>query len=170
MTPETKQDVYRLFQAGSTTGELSRQFGVSRQRIHQLTKKAGLIGGRKVAPSKSAMKRAASDTKFVAKWGCSRSEWRELRRMSKDWYETPMGRFMTQRSNAGKRGVEWRLTLWEWWNIWRESGKWDLRGKMIGQYVMARVGDQGPYSVDNVYITTSSENCRDGRLGACRNA
>ncbi len=166
VSAQAKQEVYRLFQVGVTTGELGRQFGVSRQRIHQLIKKAGLVGGRKLVPSKAARKQAAREARLMAKWGCTHAEWLEFRRMAEYHKDTPMGRFALQKKNAHQRGVEWNLTFKEWWAIWVDSGKWYRRGKMIGEYVMARFKDQGPYSVDNVYITTSSENCRDGRLCA----
>lgn len=38
----------------------------------------------------------------------------------------------------------------------------EKRGKCAASVVMARYGDTGPYSKANVYVTTHSENIRDG--------
>ena len=73
-------------------------------------------------------------------------------------YSTPLGKFEQQRRQAKHRGIDWFLTFDEWTSIWEASGKWLLRGKKKGQYVMARTGDVGPYSAGNVYICLSSEN------------
>jgi hypothetical protein len=62
------------------------------------------------------------------------------------------------RNNAKRRGIPFLLTFEQWNSIWRESGKWDQRGKRKGQYCMARHGDTGPYADGNVKITTKEEN------------
>lgn len=78
------------------------------------------------------------------------------------YVHTPIKKFQVQRRNAGRRGIGWELTFEQWLVIWMESGKWPQRGQHIGQYVMARKGDVGPYSVDNVFICLHSENIKDG--------
>jgi hypothetical protein len=80
-------------------------------------------------------------------------------------------KYRAHRANAKFRGVEWVISLEEWWSVWRESGKWEQRGCRHGQYVMARCGDVGPYRLGNVYICLASQNASDGmsrrhRLGA----
>lgn len=67
--------------------------------------------------------------------------------------------YANQRKGAFRRGVEWRFAFDGWCRVWEESGKWGERGRT--GYVMARKGDVGPYSPDNVYITTVQENSRD---------
>lgn len=74
------------------------------------------------------------------------------------WWKSPRGRFHRHISNAKKRGVGFRLTFEEWWGVWEASGKWSLRGRGRGQYVMARFGDQGVYEIGNVRICLASEN------------
>jgi hypothetical protein len=94
--------------------------------------------------------------------------WREanpkkIRAISQAWEtNNPDKRaFYKQRWHAKRRGIPFLLTLEEWVMLWKDSGKWELRGRSKGQYVMARVGDQGPYAVGNVYICTTSENISD---------
>ena len=60
--------------------------------------------------------------------------------------------FCSQKCSAKERGIEWLLSFEEWYKIWVDSGKFPLRGRKKGQYCMARFGDVGPYSVDNVKI------------------
>jgi len=57
-----------------------------------------------------------------------------------------------QKSNARIRGIEWNITFEEWMKVWESSGHLEERGKGLGKYVMSRIRDQGPYSVDNVFI------------------
>jgi hypothetical protein len=72
-------------------------------------------------------------------------------------YATPMNAFSMQRSHAGHRGIGWELSLWQWWQIWADSGKWNERGRGAG-YVMCRQGDVGPYAEWNVFIAPAREN------------
>ena len=69
--------------------------------------------------------------------------------------------FQGHKSDAKKRGVRWELSLEQWCNIWRQSGKWEQRGCRHDCYVMCRKGDVGPYSVDNVFIALARQNSSD---------
>ena len=66
--------------------------------------------------------------------------------------------YSTHKHHAKLRNIPFLLTFDEWCTIWRESGKLAERGHCVGQYVMARTGDKGPYAVGNVRITTVSDN------------
>ena len=70
-------------------------------------------------------------------------------------------KYTAQKMNARKRGVDWGITFWEWWLIWKRSGKWSFRGKSADGYVMARLKDTGPYSPENVEIITLAQNSSD---------
>jgi hypothetical protein len=65
--------------------------------------------------------------------------------------------------NARARDIEFLLTYSEWLKIWQDSGHLSERGKKLGQYVMARFGDKGPYAVGNVRIIATTENLAEGR-------
>ena len=56
--------------------------------------------------------------------------------------------------------IGWEFTFDTWLEVWIQSGKLDQRGTHEGGYVMARKGDIGPYSPDNVDIITHSENIK----------
>jgi hypothetical protein len=74
-------------------------------------------------------------------------------------------RYTQQLCQARKRKIDWLFTFESWWKMWEESGKWKERGRKAGQYCMARKGDIGPYSVDNVEIVTIEKNSSDGNKG-----
>lgn len=76
---------------------------------------------------------------------------------------SPMERYKQQRWMAEHREIGWHLTFPQWKDIWVKSGKWHLRGRKSGCYCMARNGDVGPYSADNVSIQPIEINIKDGR-------
>jgi len=103
----------------------------------------------------------------LAKSGCSLQEYRRMqdigdgmRLLGATKRQTPLGRYTSQRRDAGRRGIEWKITLIEWWHVWVSSGHWAERGPGQG-YVMCRFGDTGPYAANNVYIATNPQNARD---------
>lgn len=67
-------------------------------------------------------------------------------------------KYSNHKSRAGRNGIGWEFTFDSWLDMWVKSGKWKKRGVQLGQYVMARKGDKGPYSPDNVRIMTNSDN------------
>jgi hypothetical protein len=63
-----------------------------------------------------------------------------------------------QRENARRRGIPFLLTREEWWQKWRDAGKYHLRGRSKGQFCRARFDDCGAYEVGNVSIILGTEN------------
>jgi hypothetical protein len=70
-----------------------------------------------------------------------------------------------QRYDRNGNLIEMRLSFEEWCAVWRESGKWELRGTTKGSYCMSRKNDIGHYEIGNVFIQLHSENSRQGMLG-----
>jgi len=73
-------------------------------------------------------------------------------------------KYYSQKSKAIKRGIAFDLTYSEWIKIWQDSGKLDRRGRHKNNYVMCRKNDVGPYSLDNVFIATTSRNIKDAHV------
>lgn len=66
--------------------------------------------------------------------------------------------YRSQKCSAARRGIDFILTFEEWLQWWVDTGKLHLRGKKKGSYQMCRHGDIGPYSLENIYCDTVSNN------------
>lgn len=149
-----------LYRSGKTLAQIGEEFRVTRERVRQIINKHhGLTAkhGGKAKTTKDKRKKiyAARDARSLKKWGCAWSQYVLLRDMG--W---PTRAYARQKINAASRGIGWELTLWQWWTIWQDSGHWEERGRGRA-YHMCRKLDQGPYSVDNVYIATGVQNMQD---------
>lgn len=70
--------------------------------------------------------------------------------------------FSEQRRNAKKRGIPFHFHFEEWCIWWEQQlgPDWfQMRG--IGKFVMARIGDRGPYAHWNVRCITHAVNSRE---------
>ena len=65
--------------------------------------------------------------------------------------------------HALERGVEWHLSFQEWYDWWQATGHYHERGPRANQYCMARIGDVGPYALDNIKCITNRENVLEAR-------
>lgn len=80
-------------------------------------------------------------------------------------------KFSEQKKTARRRfdknnePIQFELSFEEWIQIWLDSGHWYERGCGKNQYCMARKGDIGPYSIDNIEIIPTSQNKSDGMKG-----
>jgi Sigma-70, region 4 len=167
MIPAQERDLKRdhgivaMYRGGFTLQKIGDAYGVSRERVRQIVERNGLKrcdGGKHVELlQKKRRKREFDEAWCVARFDCTLTELKEIRAVRAN---LAYGR---QRRSAAARGIEWAFSLGQWWRIWKESGKWNLRGRFRGQYVMARFGDIGPYAPDNVEIKTCSENVKEVR-------
>lgn len=67
-------------------------------------------------------------------------------------------KYLTQKYNAKRRHIAFRLTFEQWLEIWETSGRLSKMGRRSKQYCMARHGDKGAYAVGNVHIITCYQN------------
>ena len=173
---DSHESLAQMYRDGMTLQEIGDRFGGTRERVRQILAKLGVSrgeGGQQVRAMKrfaivadvQRSRREKRRAKLESQFGC---DFETLMELGSGEYplaavrkhnRSPVDKFITQRRNAKFRGIDWNMTLTEWWRVWAESGKWDERGR--GGYVMARLGDSGPYSVENVYITEAGQNVRD---------
>jgi len=88
------------------------------------------------------------------------------RRRQKRYWKTPKGCYVKHKNNAKQRGIEWHFTFDSWLKVWKESGHFEERGHAKGKFVMARIGDCGPYAEWNVRIVRSEANACAGMMHA----
>lgn len=62
---------------------------------------------------------------------------------------------------AKRRNIDWQFTFETWVEWWENTGHFHERGRKKGQYVMARIGDIGPYSPSNVFCSTVEDNIKN---------
>lgn len=73
--------------------------------------------------------------------------------------------YENQRRSAAFRGIDWLFTFNSWLEWWQSTGKLELRGNTKSNpYMMCRIKDCGPYSPDNVYCGTTTQNNNDAWL------
>jgi hypothetical protein len=145
-------DICRRFKNGETHKQIGDDYGVCRERIRQILKRYGLThengGFYKKSAKKKAAEQRARDNKFLVWWGCTRAE-RAL--IPKDVQKA----FKDKKRNVTTLGMEWSITLPEYWAIWQASGYWEVMS--AGDYGMSRKNNKKPWTKNNVHITTAYE-------------
>jgi hypothetical protein len=175
---ERCQRMAELYRSGKTLQQIGDEYGITRERVRQLIGFLGLngsSGGRTLhavmrAKEKHAQRASKEESKYQKTFGCSKAVFLEIdpvpfvvtnkRRYRK---KSPASAYYNQKRNAEVRGIQWEFNFPDWWRVWKDSGKWEKRGRGRG-YCMARHGDSGPYSADNVYICTIGQNFSDSYL------
>lgn len=153
-----------LYREGKTLEEIGVQFGVSRERARQIMKLKAKDGGMSVRTIMKERERqeARSDSanrRAHEVYGVSLQELTDIQGdLSLSQRGGPAIVYREKQNSAFTRQVPWEFTLSTWWKVWQDSGKWNKRGRTKGTYCMARNGDAGPYSPDNVRIVTVQEN------------
>jgi hypothetical protein len=162
-------DIERMLVEGMTLDQIGKILGFTRQRAHQIVVRHGLSDALKRAVNErrakrsdaakvvSASNRLESKGKTAARNGMTLEKYLDAVRSG------ALQAYRVQRARAAIRGIAWEFKGFsDWWSVWEKSGKWDMRGRRLGQYVMSRLGDVGPYAEWNVCIILHSENIKQG--------
>lgn len=156
------------YKRGETLEQIGSRFGVTRERVRQLVKQAGITRKDGGISRRSSMQRAINraaaiarkNARYLAKFGDT-AEVVLLLNGGSVKQGTLAVSYFEQKRNAAVRGIGWEFTFSTWVAVWHASGHMSERGRGVSRYVMARHGDVGPYSPSNVYITTAVENVLD---------
>ena len=157
------------FTQGKTLQEIGTALGITRERVRQIIKKLGLEredGGAHIKSLLDARykKQKTESPTYFKTYGCSKALAVEINGgVNLSVTGSPAQKYGRQRQTSKHRDIGWEITFPEWWKVWQDSGHWEHRGRGSG-YCMARIGDCGSYSVDNVEIVTNSENIKDSYL------
>lgn len=166
---EREHAMRALYLDGYTLEQIGQQFSLTRERVRQLLTKHFAItagdGGQAVTSQKKReQQRTDREARCLQVLGCTLAQYRAmlqhcrtLRAKGVSYFRTPLGAFKCQQCSARRRGIPFEINFWQWWTVWQQSGKWDERGRGQG-YVMCRRGDNGPYTVSNVFIAPAREN------------
>lgn len=164
------QTMATMFREGRTLQQIGDVYRLTRERVRQIIKRMGVVrndggvslrGAINRAQRRSRIK-ARRDARYMAWLGCDYETALDINggeSCHKDG--TIVAAYHNQKNAAKYRGIAWELTLVEWLVVWELSGHLSERGRGADKYVMARKGDEGPYALDNVYITTCAQNGRD---------
>jgi hypothetical protein len=71
----------------------------------------------------------------------------------------------TQKNNAKRRSVDFKLTFEQWWDWWQSTGHYSKRGRGKGKFCMGRIGDTGAYELGNIYCSTYEGNTSAAQKG-----
>jgi hypothetical protein len=66
--------------------------------------------------------------------------------------------YRAHKNNAKRREIDFLFEYSAWCSWWLLEDRWSKRGIGKNKLVMARKNDVGPYSIDNVFCITQSEN------------
>lgn len=166
---DCKDDIKARYISGQTSAEIANVYSCKADSICKILRKNGVKrkdGGQFKGLTLREKIEADCDKRFMEKLGCVFSVYKEIVRVHGRW---PRRAFTCQRRMARIRGIAWEMSFIDWWNIWQESGHWEQRGKHGDEYVMGRLGDDGPYKVGNVEIISMVQNIRDGVKNAKAN-
>lgn len=75
----------------------------------------------------------------------------------------PLAVFLRFRQNAKRYGLRADLTFAQWWSVWRDSGKWDERGRGFG-YCLCRWDTNQAFTLSNVRVVRGDERSRDSYI------
>lgn len=155
-----------MYRSGLTLEQIGQRYDITRERVRQIIRKYGCLtpegGMTKRAAARRDAASSARDRRYVEKYGLAFAEWKAFSKAARN-------AFKYQKRSADSRGIEWRLTLKQWWDLWQESGHWQDRGRGRDRYCMARLHDSGAYEMGNAYITTNRENGQEYQLRRDRN-
>lgn len=151
---ERNSQIVEMYLSGKSTYVIARDLRLSNQRIGQILKDYGCAINDIKRELRELKEEQRRNQKYQKKYGYTYEEMMII--ISRD---DPRRAFRQQRRNAKQRGIPWNFNFKDWWMIWEPH--WEKRGRYIGEMVMSRPNDEGPYEIGNVQIITAADNHRE---------
>lgn len=153
------------FVCGVPMAEIGEEIGLTRERIRQILRGFGLSsedGGFQIQRHLQELSNMRERERHLNRrcremYGCDCATVRAI-----NGELAPIGRsgpcysYRQLRRNARRRGIEFSLTLSEWWDCWASSGRWNERSGP-DRYGMTRIDFRKGFIRGNVRICTSRE-------------
>lgn len=160
------KNILEGYKRGYSMREIGDAIGITGERVRQILKSYGYVAVAHT-PKKDAFREEIEKRKaarVAETWGLTLQEYKKFcaKYGNSDYSTSPMHKYIQQRKNARRRGVEWQFSFADWWAVWQKSNKWHVRGRGAG-YCMSRHNDSGPYAVNNVSIVPTRENSRQAK-------
>jgi DNA-binding CsgD family transcriptional regulator len=168
---ERNREMVELYKSGMTLESIGMKHGLTKERIRQILRKMAVpadVGGQAVAMLISYSERKTKrqeraefvEKRCFANFGCSLEVLTAINGGISAYKTagTASYSYLQQKENSEKRGIDFRLTFPEWWDVWQESGHWEQRGRGKDKYCMSRIADSGAYELGNIEIITGGQN------------
>jgi hypothetical protein len=120
--------------SGETLTSIGESLGLSVEGVRKIARRYGLD---KTNAGLAVRRQAAAPVPKVKPvwervYGCTLLEFREATNQERRVY-------LQHRTNAKRKDIAWSLTLPQWVEVWRRSGKWAQRGQGPQKYGMTRI-------------------------------
>lgn len=143
-----------MYRDGLTLHEIGERFTLTRERVRQVLSKLGVTrfdGGQiQRALGRKLDKHIDLRERNVERYGCTLQQRKAIG-------ATARRRYIQHRRNNTMRGIEWNISLWDWWQFWQQSGKYDQIGKRREGLCLSRKDKTKPYTLDNLKIIQLQE-------------
>jgi Mor family transcriptional regulator len=169
-----ENDIIERFRKGASMAEIGADYQVSRERIRQILKKHNLSA--KDAPRQRVLAQKKRDkhqqwlkkknARCRSSFGCSYTDYLAVKseimavessKVATSGYN-PIYGFVRDKNNALKRNITWKLTLVQWWSLWKNSGQWLAKSR--SGYGMTRNDRTRGYEDGNVEIRMLGDSIR----------
>lgn len=148
------KEIVRRFKSGETYDSIGIDYGICRERIRQILKRNGIdrTQGGKHLTTKIANneKRERFLSKFLPAYLCTRAEANKYSAKIKSAYKN-------KKRNVNNAGEIFLISLPEFYEIWKSSGKLRKMGRGKGRYIMTRIDKNKLWDAGNVRIMEFSE-------------
>lgn len=163
--------IAKRFVAGELLREIGLDYGMSRERVRQIVRRAGVTPQKRGQPQRrrdrekrqrehEKARKRAREQRIKDRWGISAQQYDKLRAYDDNLNRTPLGQYLYFKHSSKSRGVPFSLAFKDWWAVWRQH--WHKRGrKDRDKLVTARKDFARPVERGNIRVIPAWQASRD---------